>query len=61
MDDFDNLMETRDNNFLAQQKRKEEKAAAISKIQEQIDHEEKIKEGAIKMLAVFDDSQKKWY
>ncbi|ORX85468.1 hypothetical protein BCR32DRAFT_276261 [Anaeromyces robustus] len=58
MDDFDNLMDIKDKNFLAHQKLKEEKAAAISKLQEKIKIEEKIKAGAELMLQVSETSQK---
>jgi len=58
MDDLDNLMENKDKNYLAHQKLKEEKAAAISKLQEKIEIEEKIKAGAELMLQVSETSQK---
>jgi len=58
MDEYDNLMDMKDKNFLAHQKLKEEKAAAISKLQEKINIEEKIKAGAELMLQVSETSQK---
>jgi len=58
MDDFDNFMDTKDKSHLAYQKLREEKAAAISKLQEKINIEEKIKAGAELMLQVSETSQK---
>jgi len=57
MDNFDNLMDTNNNNHFDYKKLKEEKEATISMLQEKIKIEEKIKAGAELMLQVSETSQ----
>jgi len=58
MEDFNNIMDNKDINYLVNLKRQEEKAAAISKLQEKIEFEEKLKAGAERMLLFSETCQK---